>query len=780
MKRIPHALSLLLLLLLGLFSPLFGAEPEPSCFLYSVPALEEARLSLRRGEPQLKPALDRLVQEADKALRLQPASVMDKSLTAASGDKHDYFSYGPYWWPDPSKPKGLPYIRRDGQVNPESKKNTDDVAFAHLCLSIETLGLAYWFTGDERYADKVAVLMRVWFLDPATRMNPNLQHAQAIPGINDGRGIGLIESRHLVVVNESLALLCGSKAWTDADRMQFRAWLEAFHTWLTTSQNGRDEYASRNNHGSWYDVQTAHLALVLGKPEAAAKTLREGLLYRLAHQVEPDGAQPLELARTKSLDYSCFNLEALLFCAQLGSHVGVDWWSFRTSDGRSLQAALSYLAPYADPSLEWPKKDLHSPDRRMILGLLSAYLHHREDPSLRAVLDRHGRDRGLDERWRFLHYNRTLREVVDDTLVYSGRQYEWLLAHLPDQQGIPRTLANGRLVQVRERDWTLGFFPGSLWFLYEASGNARWRAVATRFTALLEKEQFNTRTHDVGFIMNCSYGNAYRLTGEPEYRKPLLQAAKSLVSRFSATVGCLKSWDRDPSLFKYPVIIDNMMNLELLLWAARSGGDASFRQLAVSHADTTLRNHFRPEGSCFHVVDYDPATGQVLRRLTHQGLADTSSWARGQAWALYGYTMMYRETQAPRYLEQARKVAAFLLTHPRMPADKVPYWDFDAPVSPETPRDSSAAAIMCSALFELSSMERDPARALGYASFAQAQLRSLCSPEYLAELGSNGGFLLRHATGNKPANSEVDAPLNYADYYFLEALLRCRNLLQHK
>ena len=372
-----------------------------------------------------------------------------------------------------------------------------------------------------------------------------------------------------------------------------------------------------------------------------------------------------------------------------------------------------------------------------------------------------------------------LSSVVHTALVASAVQYRWLLSHLPEDGKMPRSYVNGKPVMVRERDWTVGFFPGSLWYLFEATGEAQWRSEAELFTALLEDEQNNNRTHDVGFILNCSYGNGLRLTGDAGYRKVLLVGAASLITRFNPVVGCIKSWDRDPKLFTYPVIVDNMMNLELLLSGVREGGDPRWRAIAMTHADTTLRNHFRPDGSSVHVVDYDTATGRVLRRVTHQGASDDSSWARGQAWALYGFTMMYRETKEARYLEQAEKVAAFIMNHPRLPADKVPYWDFDAPNQPDAPRDTSAAAIMSSALFELAGLTRSPPAAARYTAFAGAQLRALASPAYLAQPGENGGFLLKHATGNFPDHSEVDVPLNYADYYFLEALLRASKSLAH-
>jgi len=376
------------------------STPPPRVFQLDPARLIAARESLARGEPQLQPALARLRHEADQALLLTPPSVMSKPRTAASGDKHDYFSYGPYWWPDPAKPGGLPYIRRDGEVNPASDRNTDEDHFKAVISSVHTLGLAYWFTRDGRYARHAAQFVRTWFLDPATRMNPNLQHAQAIPGITDGRGIGIIESRGLFGLNEGLALLAGSPAWSARDQEEYHAWLVAFYQWLTTSANGRDERAEKNNHGSWYDVQVAHLALVLGRQDDARTILTEGLARRVVVQIEPSGAQPLELARTKSLDYSLMNLEALFTCARLGKLVGVDWWSFSTPDGRSLHAALSYLAPYVDPAKPWPKPDLHAADRSRLIPLLDQYLGQQADAGFQALAARFAATAEADARWR--------------------------------------------------------------------------------------------------------------------------------------------------------------------------------------------------------------------------------------------------------------------------------------------------------------------------------------------------------------------------------------------
>ncbi|WP_288379972.1 glycoside hydrolase family 88 protein [uncultured Massilia sp.] len=361
----------------------------------------------------------------------------------------------------------------------------------------------------------------------------------------------------------------------------------------------------------------------------------------------------------------------------------------------------------------------------------------------------------------------------------AARQYATLLPKVQDKEGFPRTVENGDVKLVGVKDWTSGFFPGSLWYLFEATGDKHWRAAAQDYTARMAPAKFDKSQHDLGFMLGASYGNGYRLTKDPSYRDALLAGATTLVTRYNPKVGSIQSWDLwTNSNWAFPVIIDNMMNLELLTWSAREANEPYYRAVAVTHADTTLKNHFRPDGSSVHLVDYDPQTGSIRGKVTVQGNADTSSWARGQAWGLYGYTMMYRETKKPEFLEQARRIAAFFMNHPRLPADKVPYWDFDDATIPNAPRDSSAAAITASALLELAGFS-DKATAQKYRDFAIAQLRSLASPAYLAAPGENGGFLLKHATGHKPAGKEIDVPLNYADYYFLEALLRLKASATH-
>jgi unsaturated chondroitin disaccharide hydrolase len=340
---------------------------------------------------------------------------------------------------------------------------------------------------------------------------------------------------------------------------------------------------------------------------------------------------------------------------------------------------------------------------------------------------------------------------------------------------IPRSAKSGTVRTVNTSDWTSGFPAGSFWLLYERTKDQAWRTAAETFTAALMSQQTRTDTHDVGFIINSSFGNGYRLTQNAAYKPVITTAAGSLATRFNATVGCTRSWDFGSWMF--PVIIDNMMNLELLFRATALGGDARFAQIATAHALTTRMNHFRADASSYHLVDYNPTTGAVIKKQTNQGLSDESAWARGQAWGLYGFTMSYRETKDAPFLDQATRIADFYTTSTRMPADGVPYFDFDAPIRDDVPdyRDASAGAIAASGLFELAKYATGAA-AESYRAFAIKVVRSLSSASYRAATGTNSQFLLMHSVGNYPQNDEIDVAINYADYYYLEALGRCADL----
>ena len=375
----------------------------PTLYLWSAEKLAAARERVARDDESLRPAIAKLRADANQALTSKPMSVMDKTRLPPSGDKHDYLSQAPYWWPDPARPDGKPYLRKDGERNPEIERGTDRAALRRLEYLVQSLTLAYFFTREERYAEHAAKLLRTWFVDPATRMNPHLEYAQGIPGHNTGRGIGMIETARLGTLCDCAALLAASPAWTSDLAGGFRDWIAAYFKWATTSRHGQEESNEENNHGTWYDVQTAHFALFLGKHDTAREILQRGLKKRLEFQIEPDGAQPRELARTKSLSYSTMNLDAMFNNARLAEHVGIDWWNHRSADGRSLRAALEYIAPYADQEKAWRKKDLIDADRDDILYLVARGVQHWNAPELLELLTRHGGKPSVQAaRWRLL------------------------------------------------------------------------------------------------------------------------------------------------------------------------------------------------------------------------------------------------------------------------------------------------------------------------------------------------------------------------------------------
>lgn len=372
--------------------------------------------------------------------------------------------------------------------------------------------------------------------------------------------------------------------------------------------------------------------------------------------------------------------------------------------------------------------------------------------------------------------NNDISNIINNDINFSTRQYSLMLQQI-GREGkvrIPKTIDKlGRMVYIPIDDWCSGFFPGSLCYLYQLTNDKSWLLQSKRFTEALDSIQYLTWHHDVGFMIGSSYLNIYRLNPNKAYKKTIIQTAKSLCTRFRKKAGVIQSWNVDRGWqskrgWTCPVIIDNMMNLELLFEATRLSGDSTYWKVAVSHANKTLENQFRKDGSCYHVVDYDPNNGAVLHRQTAQGYADNSAWARGQAWAVYGYTVCYRYTHDRKYLDQAVKTLNFVMQNPNLPNDLIPYWDFDAPNIPNEPRDASSAACIASALYEMNNYLPDN----GYTSLADRIIRSLSSPEYRAPLGKNGCFLLMHSVGSIPHNNEIDVPLNYADYYFLEALTR--------
>lgn len=391
------------------------------------------------------------------------------------------------------------------------------------------------------------------------------------------------------------------------------------------------------------------------------------------------------------------------------------------------------------------------------------------------------------------------KAFVKENFDFAVRQTEHMLKAVPaGKAAMPHTMnKSGKTSCVSIYGWTAGFFPGNLWYLTEYTGDPVWKDSAEVWTKKMEPIQKFTDNHDIGFMMYCSYGNAYRLTKNEAYKDILVESAKSLCTRYNPTIGAIKSWNswrswNGDEVFKFPVIIDNMMNLELLFFASKATGDDSYKKVAISHAEKTMVNQIRKDGSAFHLTLYSPETGKFIKGETSQGYSDNSAWSRGQGWAIYGFTVVYRETKDPRFLATALKTADYYVDHANLPSDKIAWWDFNAYQPGFVPgkrsnagkivtnyRDASAAAVTASALFELSTYTKGE-KQKKYWNTAKQILESLGSPQYRAKEGTNGNFILMHSVGAIPHNSEIDVPLVYADYYFLEALLRYNRLLDHK
>lgn len=372
---------------------------------------------------------------------------------------------------------------------------------------------------------------------------------------------------------------------------------------------------------------------------------------------------------------------------------------------------------------------------------------------------------------------------TDKALGYCIVQTTKTINTLSGDTLMPRSIANGKTDwrKVDYHDWTCGFWPGILWYAYEYSKDDKWKLQASRFSrSLFPLVDSAAIDHDLGFQVYCSIGNGYRLTGDSNYKTILLRAADTLAKLYNPKVGTILSWPRSVPGFDWPLhhntIMDNMINLELLFWASKNGGDKSLYDMAVKHAATTMNNHFRKDYTSYHVVVYDTVTGKKIRGITHQGFSDSSMWARGQSWAIYGFTMVYRETMDKQFLDFAQKVADVYLQ--KLPADGVPYWDFSAPDIPNAPKDASAACVVASALLELSTLVDDKVKATEYRSKAEKMLETLSSNKY--QSGNTSNAFLLHSTGHKPNGGEIDASIIYADYYYMEALLRLKKLQEGK
>jgi rhamnogalacturonyl hydrolase YesR len=357
---------------------------------------------------------------------------------------------------------------------------------------------------------------------------------------------------------------------------------------------------------------------------------------------------------------------------------------------------------------------------------------------------------------------------------FLEKRYQELLNYPVDSTRIPRsyTKVSNKVRGVVSKDWTSGFFPGNLWQLYRITGKKEYLEKAKIWTAFIEKEKFNNEDHDIGFKVYSCFGTGYNITGQKEYKDVIIQSAKTLCTRYSDKVNAIRSWDFNKEKWQYPVIIDNMINLELLFEASIITGDSTYYKIAVNHANTTLKNHFRPNNSVYHVIDFNSSNGEVRLKNTHQGLNDNSTWARGQAWAIYGFAMAYRYTKNQKYLDQAIATAKFYLEHKNLPKDGIAYWDFDDPKIPNTHKDVSASAVVCSALYEIYGFTKKQY----YLDKANLILKSLMSDKYILDAAIKAPFILDYSTGNKPKEDELDEPIVYGDYYFLEALARNNKL----
>ncbi len=745
--------------------------------------------------PMYSQAYDALIADANRLLDAAPLSVMDKQLPAPSGDNHDYTSLARYYHPDPSKADGLPYINRDGITNPEINLY-DRNTLGTTAKRISTLALAYFFNGDERYAAKAGDFLKTWFLNKDTRMNPHFEYAQITPGSrnNKGRCYGVLDGYSFVEMLDGVALLQGSKSWTKKNDKQLRQWFDKLLTWILTSDFGVEESRQANNHSTAYDAQAIALAMYCGRNDVAKRIIAEFPERRIFTQIEPDGTQPHEMWRTLSFGYSQYNLTHFIDIFLMAQKLGIKIDNSTDADGRNFYKALDLLASYLGKPVEtWPGKQISDWDGKQQevardLWRVATFIDTTRT-DYKEAYQTHRIFRPAD-RFTLLYYT---PDGVDNAFAAAAHSLEYTAKQATEERKkehnaarhrvSPRTVdAEGNLVLVHPHDWTSGFFAGELWMMYEFTNDTRWREKAVSFTWLIEEAKWHRGTHDLGFMMGDSFGKAWELTGEKSYFDVVRQSSETLLTRFNTTIGAIRSWDHNAEVWKFPVIIDNMMNLEMLFKMYEATGNRRYRDVAISHADITLKNHFRPDYSSYHVVDYDAATGDVRMRVTAQGFSDDSFWSRGQAWGLHGYTSCYRYTRNQHYLECAQGIADWFLALPNMPSDLIPYWDMkalgtDIADNPAVPRDASAAAIFASGLFELA-LYVDEDSATRYRTSANTILDNLRAG-YTLRPEEKQGFILNHSTGHHPGGSEIDVPIVYADYFYLEALLRSRNIAKY-
>ena len=764
-----------------LIASLFVGAHLQAQSIWNADHLSEVKQSLQ--EPYYANTYQKLIRQADDLLDVKPLSVMMKENAPASGNKHEYMILARYFWQDPTKPNTIPYITRDGESNPELKKY-DRNRLGDTAERIKILGLAWYFSNDEKYAQKATELIRTWFLDKSTRMNPNLEYAQVAMGHdnNKGRSYGVLDTYSFVEMLDAVALMESSKSFTNKDSKQLKAWFRKLLDWILTSPQGIGESQAKNNHGTACDAQIIAFALYTGQTDIAKRVLESVPQKRIFTQIEPDGKQPYELTRTLAFGYSQYNLNHMIDIFLMGQKIGINIDKETSGDGRNFYKAMDFLAKYVGKErTEWPYQQIAEWDYKQQAFCQDLYrtatlLDTTRHDFLKLYND--NRIYRPNDLFNLLYVK---ANEADHAFAFASKQLKTAIqcatkakkekANAEKRRIIPCTInKDGSLAMVHANDWRSGFFAGTLWHVYDYTNDPYWRQEAISWTWPVEEAKWNKGTHDLGFMIGDSFGKAWELTNERSYKDVMLQAAQTLITRFNPQVGCIRSWDHNRDKWKYPVIIDNMMNLEMLFNATQLTGDSIYWKIAIKHADNTMKNHFRPDYSSYHVVDYDPETGAVRQQCTHQGYSDDSFWSRGQGWGLYGYTMCYRFTKNPAYLAHAEHIADFFLNLPNQPDDLIPYWDMKAPNIPNAPRDASAAAITASALYELCTYV-SPKKGKQYRNIADKIVHNLRT-HYQAETGTNYGFLLLHSTGHHPAGKEIDVPLNYADYYYLEAMMR--------
>ena len=752
--------------------------------IWNATHLAQVKAQIQQSDvPAYQNAYFQLLQEAEEILSIQPPSVMEKERIAASGDKHDYLSLARYYWPDVTKPDGLPYVNRDGVTNPEIER-LDRPKLSTMADGVVTLSLAWYFSGEARYAQKAVEMLRVWFINKDTRMNPHLNYAQIVPGVNGNKGrcYGLIDAYSFVEMLDAVQLLESSEYFTSKDNRSLKDWFSKFLNWMLVSEQGIEESRQANNHSIAYDVQVMAYAHYVGNKQARDDCLRRFYEQRMLKQIDTDGSQPQELRRTLAFGYSQYNLSHIIDVFQIARHV--DMASTLNPHLPLLEKAADYLSAYLGKEVvEWPFQQISEWDYKqneLSKDLYRLYLLHPERNDY-LQLSKDNLMKRFTDRFFLLYYT---PDETDNAFAQADVQLRYLLQQTDQARKdisdktklMPRSMEiDGSLRLVGIGDWCSGFFPGELWQMWQYSHDPFWREQAVSNTWKLEDLKWNNSSHDLGFMVYNSFGKAYEFSGERSYKDVVIQAAKTLATRYDEQVGCIRSWSwGTPDRWQFAVIIDNMMNLELLFEASLLTGDRRYYNIAVSHANQTLKNHFREDNSSYHVVDYNPADGSVIKRITFQGIADESVWSRGQSWGLYGFTMCYRYTHDKRYLEQAQKIARFFFSQKDLPADLIPYWDMRDPViatqPADVPRDASAAAVFASGLYELATYV-DEADAQAYRRLADGILNSLTA-HYQPKARTSQGFLLLHSTGNFPSHDEIDVPIVYADYYYLEALAR--------